>query len=171
MSENTIMKIEKMIYLIRGQKVMLDSDLAELYQVETKRINEAVKRNMDRFPEDFMFQLTDDESEIQRSQFATFKRSISLRKYRPYVFTELGVAMLSSVLSSPRAVQVNISIMRTFVKLRSFLVLDTALSEKVSNLEKGTNQLFKVVFERLDVLEEGLPTYPKERKRIGIKNR
>lgn len=158
-----------MIFVIRGHKVMLDSDLAKLYGVETKRLNEAVKRNIERFPEDFMFQLTSEEIEVLRSQIATFKYLISGRKYSPHVFTETGVAMLSSVLTSDRAAQVNISIMRTFVKLRSFLAFDSTLSDRVGKLEKGTNQLFKIVFERLDDLEETLPEHPKDRKKIGIK--
>lgn len=169
MDELAITKIEKMIFVIRGQKVMLDSDLAKLYGVETKRLNEAVKRNLERFPEDFMFKLTEDESENLRSQSATSKGSHGGRRYAHLVFTESGVAMLSSILDSKRSIQINISIMRTFVKLRSFLALETTLSDRVGELEQGTNQLFKVVFQRLDDLEETLPEHPKNRKKIGIK--
>jgi hypothetical protein len=104
--------IERKIYLIRGHKVMLDRDLAELYQVPTRRLNEQVKRNLTRFPTDFMFQLSDEEAENLRSQFATSSTSHGGRRYLPYVFTEQGVAMLSSVLNSERAVQVNIAICR-----------------------------------------------------------
>ena len=109
-------KIEKMIFYIRGQKVMLDSNLAELYEVETKRLNEAVKRNSERFPDDFMFQLTDEEADSLRSQFATSNEGRGGRRYNPLVFTENGVAMLSGVLNSPRAIEVNIAIMRIFTK-------------------------------------------------------
>jgi ORF6N domain len=127
--------IERRIYLIRGQKVMLDSDLAELYQVPTKRLNEAVKRNFDRFPEDFMFQLTDQETDSLRSQFATSNVGRGGRRYPPYAFTELGVAMLSSVLNSERAVQMNILIMRAFVKLRELLATHKDLARKIEKLE------------------------------------
>src|SRR6266498_434189 len=113
--------VERRIYLIRGQKVMLDSDLAELYQVLTKNLNLAVRRNLDRFPEDFMFQLTAEEAESLRLQFATSNVGRGGRRYMPYAFTEHGVAMLSSVLNSPRAVQMNILIIRAFVKLREML--------------------------------------------------
>jgi phage regulator Rha-like protein len=112
--------IEKKILLIRGEKVMLDADLAELYAVETKMLVRAVKRNIDRFPEDFMFQLAEEEFQNLRFQFGTSSQWGG-RRYLPYVFTEQGVAMLSSVLNSERAVQVNIAIMRTFVKLRELL--------------------------------------------------
>lgn len=123
--------IENKIFVIRRQRVMLDSDLAELYGVETKRLNEAVKRNIERFPEDFMFQLNDDEWNILRSQFATFEKVF--RKYKPYFFTEQGVTMLSSVLNSKRAVAVNVQIMRVFVKLRQ---LATTPIQEVSELKK-----------------------------------
>jgi ORF6N domain len=114
---------------------MLDSDLAELYQVPTKRLNEAVKRNFDRFPEDFMFQLTDQETDSLRSQFATSNVGRGGRRYPPYAFTELGVAMLSSVLNSERAVQMNILIMRAFVKLRELLATHKDLARKIEKLE------------------------------------
>ena len=109
MKGNSLAGIESMIYVIRGLRVMLDSDLSKLYNVELKRLNEQVKRNNERFPDDFMFQLTDQEYENLRSQFATFKDSVGSRKYKPYVFSENGVAMLSSVLNSPEAIQVNIA--------------------------------------------------------------
>lgn len=164
----TIDGIEKIIYLIRGQKVMLDSDLAKLYEVSTKVFNQAIKRNLERFPEDFMFQLTDTEfAELKSHTGGT--ENYGGRRYLPMVFTECGVAMLSSVLTSERAAQVNISIMRTFIKLRSFLAMESNSAEQVSKLEKNTNQLFRIVFERLDNLEEGLPSHPKDRKKIGLK--
>ena len=170
MNPVTIHGIEKMIYIIRGQKVMLDSDLATLYEVPTKVFNQAIRRNLERFPEDFMFQLTDSEFEELKSLMGT-SESYGGRRHLPKVFTECGVAMLSSVLTSSRAAQVNISIMRTFIKLRSFLAMESSLAERVGKLEKSTNHLFKVVFERLDGLEEGLPDHPKDRKRIGLKSK
>lgn len=119
---NELEEIKSKIYNIRGMQVMLDKDLAELYGVEVKRLNEAVKRNIERFPDDFMFQLNKDEYELLRSQFATLKTGRGEHsKYFPYVFTEQGVAMLSGVLRSPTAVQVNIRIMRTFVAVRQYL--------------------------------------------------
>jgi hypothetical protein len=161
-------QIERMIYIIRGQKVMLDSDLAELYEISTGRMNEQVKRNLERFPSDFMFQLTEVEFNELQNLMAQKREGRGGRRKMPLVFTECGVAMLSSVLSSSRAISVNITIMRTFVRLRSFLAMDTTVAEKVGRLEKSTNHLFKVVFERLDALEEGLPEHPKDRKKIGL---
>ena len=159
-----------MIYIVRGQKVMLDSDLATLYGVETRRLNEQVKRNIDRFPDDFMIQLTKEEYEALKSQIATSKKGRGGKQKLPMVFTENGLAMLSGVLNSKRAIQVNISIMRLFTKLRSFLLLERDLNERVGQLEKGTNKLFKIVFERLDNLEETVTTkIPKKRKKIGLK--
>ncbi len=168
MTEVTINELEKMIYIIRGQKVMLDSDLASLYQVETRILNQSVKRNLKRFPDDFMFQLTKIEYDILKSQIVTSKTGSGGKHKLPFVFTENGLAMLSGILASDRAIQVNISIMRTFVKLRSFLAMETSLNKRVDQLEKGTNQLFKIVFERLDALDEGLPHQPKDRKKIGL---
>ena len=171
MNSITIPAIERMIYVIRGQKVMLDSDLAQLYEVETRTFNQAVKRNLSRFPEDFMFQLSEEEAAELRRLTNTKQEGRGGRRHAPLVFTESGVAMLSSILTSERAAQVNISIIRTFVKLRSFLAMEGTLADKVGRLEKSTNHLFKVVFERLDNLEDGLPTHPKDRKRIGLKPR
>lgn len=118
---NDLVQIQNLIYVIRGQRVMLDSDLARLYEVETKVLNQAVKRNITRFPDNFMFQRSKDEWQSLRSQFVTF--SSNIRKYTPYAFTEQGVAMLSSVLRSEKAIQVNIQIMNTFVKMRQCLGL------------------------------------------------
>ena len=129
--------IEQKIFLIRGNKVMLDSDLARLYGVTPKRLNEQVKRNKKRFPSDFMFQLTKEEDESLRSQIATLKNGRGKhRKYLTYVFTEQGVSMLSSVLNSDRVVQVNIQIMRTFTKLRTMLASNEDLKRKLTALEK-----------------------------------
>ena len=126
-------RIESRILLIRGRKVMLDSDLAKLYCISTKRLNEQVKRNIKRFPEDFMFELTPKETESLRSQIATSKRGG--RRYLPYAFTEQGVAMLSSALNSERAIQVNIALMRAFVKLRRILSTHKELAYKLNELE------------------------------------
>src|SRR5262249_8137581 len=135
-------RVERKILLIRGEKVLLDADLAQLYGVSTKRLNEAVKRNRDRFPSDFMFQLTVEEAEALRSQFATSK-SRGGRRYLAHAFTEQGVAMLSSVLRSKRAVQVNIQIMRTFVRLREMLASNAALAKKLDELERKYDRQFK----------------------------
>ena len=161
--------VEKIIYIIRGQKVMLDKDLAELYEVETKFFNRAVKRNLNRFPEDFMFHLTREEYKSLRCQIGTSKTvGRGGRRYMPFVFTEQGVAMLSSVLKSERAILVNISIMRTFVKIRGFLNSDETLSERLHKLEKGADKVFRIVFERLDRLESETPLVPRKRKKIGL---
>src|SRR3989339_681262 len=161
-----IKKIEKMIYQIRGQKVMLDGDLAELYEVETKRLNEQVRRNIKRFPSDFMFQLSYQEFSNLKSQIATSSTHGGLRKL-PTAFTENGVAMLSGILNSDRAIFINIAIMRIFTKLRSFLLLEKDISNRVDNLEQGTNKMFKIVFERLDEIEETIaPKLPANRKKI-----
>lgn len=165
-------EIEKMIYWVRGKKVLLDNDLSLLYGVSTKRLNEQVKRNKERFPTDFMFQLTRDEREILRSQFATFNKAMEKRKYLPYVFTEQGVAMLSSVLNSKEAIKVNIAIMRIFVKLRYLIEDDETTSERIKKLEVGSKEMeniFKIVFKKLAALEGKLPVYAKDRKKIGLK--
>lgn len=128
--------IERRIYIIRGQKVMLDRDLAELYQVHTKVLNQAVQRNINRFPADFMFQLALKEATSLRSQFVTSKIGRGGRRYYPLVFTELGVAMLSSVLNSDRAIQMNIFILRAFMKLRELMATHKDLAEKILELEK-----------------------------------
>lgn len=159
-----------MIYIIRDHRVMLDSDLAKLYGVETKNLNKAVSRNSKRFPQDFMFQLTEIEEENLRFQFGTSSSNYGGRRYLPYVFTENGVAMLSSVLSSERAVEINISIMRIFTKLRSFHALESSLAIDLKDFKKSVNGLFKVVFTRLDAIEDDItPKLAKHRKKIGIK--
>ena len=127
-------ELQKLIYEIRGQRVMVDSDLAALYDVELKVMNQAVKRNSGRFPPDFMFQLTDEEWKNLRSQIVTFKKDA--RKYRPHVFTEHGILMLSSVLNSKRAIEVNINIMRAFVKLREYVLSQNEANEQISELRK-----------------------------------
>jgi len=147
--------IERKILLIRGQKVMLDSDLAELYGVETSNLNKAVKRNIDRFPEDFMLQLTKEEADSLRFQIGMSKtEGRGGRRYLPYAFTEQGVAMLSSVLNSKRAVQVNIAIMRVFVKLREMIASNKELAKKLDNLEKKYDTQFKVVFDAIRPIDD-----------------
>jgi hypothetical protein len=142
--------IENKIYRIRGQKVMLSSDLAVLYEVEHKVLMQAVKRNKDRFPEDFMFQITKNEFENLKSHFVT-SRWGGIRKM-PYAFTEQGVAMLSSVLRSNRAVQVNVEIIRAFVRLREMLQSHKDLERKLHDLEKKYDKQFKVVFDAIRAL-------------------
>jgi ORF6N domain len=170
----SVEKIEAMIYTIRDQRVMLDSDLAKLYGVETKRLKEQVKRNLDRFPEDFLIETNLSELATLRSQIATLDNLSSEKytfKHAPFLFTENGVAMLSSVLQSKQAIQVNITIMRTFTKLRSFRAIDSSLKKEIGNLKNNTNQLFKIVFERLDNLEEQItPKLPANRKKIGLRS-
>ena len=158
-------QVERGIYLIRGEKVMLDADPAWLYGVETKVLNRAVKRNKDRFPTDFMFQLTRDETEGLRLQIGTSKSRRGGRRYLPYAFTEQGVAMLSSVLHSARAVQVNIAIMRTFVRLREMLLSNADLARKLSALEKKYDKQFKVVF---DAIRELMTPPEKPKRQIGF---
>ena len=159
-------RIEKCILFIRGQKVLLDSDLAGLYEVSTKRLNEQIKRNPKRFPPDFMFQLTSEEAEILRSQFATSTLEWGGRRYLPYVFTEQGVAMLSSVLNSERAILVNVEIMRTFVQLRQILSTHKDLARKLEDLEKKYDHQFKIVFDAIRQLMAPPPLPPK--RRIGF---
>jgi hypothetical protein len=172
MSAKMIPAIERQILLIRGQKVMLDFHLAELYGVETKALNQAVSRNTDRFPADFMFQTTRIEwLAILKSQIVTssFRHGGRGRRTLPFAFTEQGVAMLSSVLRSPRAVQVNIEIMRTFVRLRQWLASNAELAKRLADLEKKYDRKFKVVFEALRQLMAGSAPakYPAHRE-IGF---
>ena len=155
--------IERKIYFIRGHKVMLDSDLAELYSVPTKRLNEQVRRNKKRFPPDFMLELSSEEAESLRSQFATSKRGG--RRYLPHAFTEQGVAMLSTVLNSERAIEVNIQIMRTFVKLREMIASHKDLAGRLDELEKKYDKQFSIVFEAIRQLM--IPPEPKQKK-IGF---
>lgn len=140
-----------LIYLLRGEKVLLSEHLAELYAVPVKVLNQAVKRNIDRFPDDFMFQLTRDEADAilrSRSQTVTLKRGGHI-KYLPYAFTEQGVAMLSSVLRSPRAVEVNIAIMRTFVQLRRLMDSNRDLGKRIEALESRYDEQFATVFDAI----------------------
>jgi len=156
--------IERRIYLIRGRKVMLDSDLAEIYGVTTKRLNEQVKRNRDRFPEDFMFQFTAEETEeLLRSQIATAsKRNV---RFRPYAFTEHGAVMLASVLNSSIAVAASIQVVRAFIRLRSLLAAHKELAQKIAAMEKRYDSRFKIVFEAIRQL---LEPPPQPKRRIGF---
>lgn len=183
-SDALAIQVERSIYLIRGEKVMLDHDLAFLYGVETKMLNKAVKRNLNRFPPDFLFQLAAEELDGLRCQIGTSKRgrqsdqtnlrfqigtsrrgSHGGRRYLPYAFTEQGVAMLSSVLRSKRAVQVNIAIMRTFVRLREMLLSNADLARKLDALEKKYDAQFKVVF---DAIRELMTPPEPQRRQIGF---
>ena len=162
-----IQRIDRAIVRLRGHNVMLDEDLAALYQVDVKALNQAVKRNRSRFPADFMFLLNARELESLRSQFVTLKTGRGRhRKYLPHVFTEQGVAMLSSVLRSPRAVQVNIEIMRAFVRLRGAVESNANISRKLSALERKYDEQFNVVFQ---AIRELMASPPATRKRIGFR--
>lgn len=159
-------RIERCILLIRGQKVMLDRDLAEMYGVATKTLNQAVRRNIRRFPEDFMIQLNLDEAKVvSRSQSVTLKRGQNV-KYGPLAFTEQGVAMLSSVLRSDRAIDVNIAIMRAFVRLRELLATHKDLARKLNEMEQRYDAQFKVVFDAIRQLMTPPAVAP--RRRIGF---
>jgi hypothetical protein len=159
--------IQNKIYYIRGTAVMLDSDLAVLYSVETKNLKRQVKRNIERFPDDFMFQLTKEEFKILRCQIVTSNRGGT--RYLPYVFTEQGVAMLSSVLKSDRAIQVNIQIMRTFSKLRKYIFSHEEIKKKIENLEKKYDKQFKIVFTAIQQLMSAEDEKKKKPKRkIGF---
>lgn len=159
-------RIERFILVIRGQKVMLDSNLAELYGVKTRALVQAVQRNRERFPEDFMLQLTREEFDDLRSRSVISNAGRGGRRYRPYAFTEQGVAMLSSVLRSERAVQVNIEIMRAFVRLRRMLATHEDLARKLDALEKKYDAQFKVVFDAIRQLMA--PPEPK-RRQLGFR--
>ena len=162
-----IERIEKRILFLRGHKVMLNADLAELYGVKTKVLLQALKRNIKRFPSDFMFQLNYQEVSVLRSQFVTLKKGRGEhRKYLPYAFTEQGVAMISSVLNSDRAIQVNIEIMRAFVRLREILSTHKDLARKLEQLEKKYDHQFKIVFDAIRELMTP-PPVPLKRK-IGF---
>jgi hypothetical protein len=157
-------RIERSILLIRGEKVMLDSDLAELYGVPTKRLNEQVRRNLNRFPPDFMFQLTRKESKNLRSQIAT-SSSYGGRRYLPYAFTEHGALMLANILNSEQAAQTSVLVVRTFIRLRQMLASNAELARKVEALEKKYDGQFKVVFDAIRQLMS--PPEPK-RSEIGF---
>jgi phage regulator Rha-like protein len=166
---NKLSQIQNMIYEIRGQKVMIDSDLALLYDVELKVMNQAVKRNIDRFPSDFMFQLTDVEWKNLRSQIVTF--SNDTRKYKPYAFTEHGILMLSSVLNSDKAIKINIQVMRIFVQMRHYAFSHSATNEQIAELrkllmlyiEKNDKRVNEIIIALNNLIEQ-----PPKTKRIGF---
>jgi hypothetical protein len=164
-----LLVIQKKIYELRGHRIMLDFDLAVLYGVETKVLKQAVKRNIQRFPADFMFELNYKEVINLRSQFVT--SSWGGTRYKPFAFTEQGVAMLASILNSSKAIQVNISIIRAFIALRQFALDYKELSEKIAALEKKHNKKFADVYEAIDLLLYDKETREEweKRKRIGFK--
>lgn len=174
-AENSIIIVDEVvmnkIYIVRGQKVMLDRDLAELYQIETKVLKQSVKRNKDRFPDDFMFELTEIEFNNWRSQFVTSNSDKLGLRYAPFAFTEQGVAMLSSVLKSKKAVHVNIQIIRIFTRMRQLLMDNTEIRLAIEKLEKKTDNNTKnieVVFQYMDELIDKKESV-KPRKQIGYK--
>lgn len=156
---NELIQVKNLIYEIRGYKVMLDSDLADLYEIKTKVLNQAVKRNILRFPSNFMFQLSVEEVEFLKSQFVTSNKGRGGRRTLPYVFTEQGVAMLSSVLNSEKAIQINIQIMNTFVQMRQWAIENKDLARRVAELEnyfiehcKDYNNDMSKIYEAIDLL-------------------
>jgi phage regulator Rha-like protein len=164
-----IEKLQNLIYEIRGQKVMFDSDLASLYGVEVKRLNENVKRNIKRFPPEFMFQINETEWRNLRSQIATF--NTDTRKYKPYVFTEHGILMLSSILNSDKAISVNIQIMKIFVRMRHFVISQSTANDQIAELrkllmlyiEKNDKRVNKIIIAMNNLIEQ-----PPKTKRIGF---
>ena len=164
-----LLQIQSKIFELRGYKVMLDSDLAELYETETKRLKEAVRRNINRFPPDFMFELDKNELESLRTQFASSNRGGT--RYMPFAFTEQGVAMLASVLNSAKAIEVNIQIVRAFVYLRQYALTHSDLTSKLKELENRYNKQFKDVYEALNYLlnKDKNKTEQDQRKKIGFK--
>jgi len=167
--------VESLIHFIRGQKVMLDSDLAQLYQVPTKRLNEAVRRNPERFPGRFMFQLTSKEADALRSQNAASNKKRGGRRYLPYAFTEHGVVMLSSVLNSQRAIQMGILVVDAFVRMRELIATNKDIAARVEKLERGhdrTASIIEVLVEDIDRLgrkvEQVKPPSPYSTRRIGF---
>jgi len=166
----SVEQIEARIFLIRGQKVMLDADLAELYGVETKRLNEQVSRNSERFPEDFMFQLNEEEFDSLRSQFATLKTGRGQhRKYLPYAFTEHGAIMAASVLNSPQAIEVSVHVVRAFVRLRELVAGNKELAQKLNQLERKVGAHDKAIAEIISAIRELMsPTEPKKKRTIGF---
>lgn len=160
--------IESKIYLIRNQRVMLDSDIAELYGVTTKRFNEQVKRNIERFPEDFMFKLTDEEYKILRSQFATSNIIHGGRRYTPYVFTEHGAIMAATILNSSKAVEMSIFVVRAFVKLREITSGNKELAQKLNELEKKYEKHDKDIKAIIDALRQLMTPPEKTKRKIGF---
>ena len=169
MNKMEVRKVEQLIYFVRGKRVMLDADLAQLYEVDVKSLNKAVKRNVERFPEDFMFQLTEKEHESLRFQIGTLKSEHGQhRKYLPFVFTQEGIAMPSGVLRSAKAIQTNLMIMRSFVKMRELLEANQDLAKKIIALESKYDDQFQVVFDAIRQLMVGsIPFIQKKIKPPG----
>jgi hypothetical protein len=170
MSKLPILKeanLASLIYFIRGEKVMLDTDLAKLYNVETRVLKQAVRRNLDRFPKDFMFELTGEEIDHMVSQGVIPSKQI-FGGAKPFAFTEQGIAMLSSVLNSHIAIQVNIAILRTFVKLRQLLIVHKDLAEKIERMEQKYDEQFRIIF---TALQQMLQEESKPRPKIGFKQK
>jgi len=166
----TVVPVESIvskIVLLRGEKVLLDRDLAELYDVETKQLKRSIRRHINRFPEDFMFQLTKDEYRSLRSQFGTLKRGVH-SKYPPMAFTEQGVAMLSSVLNSDRAIEVNVAIMRAFVRLRKVIESHAELSRKLSDLERKLGDHDEQIQAIFEAIRQLMAPPEKKKKKIGF---
>ena len=174
MDQNKVIAIQEMIYEIRGHKIMIDRDLAELYGVELKVMNQSVKRNLDRFPLDFMFQLTQDEWNILRSQIVTANENTSKIRYLPYAFTEHGILMLSSVLNSDRAININIQVMRIFVQMRHYAISQTPVNDQITELrkllmlyiEKNDKRVNEIIIVLNNLIEQPPASQP---KRIGFK--
>lgn len=162
-------RIEHSIYLIRGQRVMLDSDLAVLYGVATKRLNEQVRRNLKRFPPDFVFQLTAEETESLRSQIATSKIGRGGRRYPPYAFTEHGAVMLAGVLNSPRAVVTSIFVVRAFVRLREMVATHKELAAKIAKLERKVGVHDESIRSLVATIRQLITPAPAKKRRIGFK--
>lgn len=162
-------RIESRIFLMRGEKVIFDHDLAELYGVELRSLVQTVKRNGERFPRDFMFQLTRQELVNLRSQSVISSSGHGGRRYEPYVFTEQGVAMLSGLLNSPRAIAVNVAIMRTFVRLRQLIASHADLARKLADLESKYDEQFKIVFDAIRELMS--PAAPSRNREMGFHTR
>lgn len=165
MSKTSKTEIEKCIFIARKFKVMLDIDLAKIYGIQTKILNQAVKRNLNRFPDDFMFQLNENEAEFLRSQIGISKMGRGGRRYLPYVFTEHGALMLASILNSDVAIEASIQVVRSFVQLREFVISHSELSKKLYELEKKYDSQFKIVFQAIEQLM-AVPELPN--KKIGI---
>lgn len=166
----TVANIESKILLIRGQKVMLDADLAELYGVETRRLNEQVSRNIERFPEDFMFQLSAEEFDSLRSQFAILKNGRGQhRKYLPYVFTEHGALMLGNVLKSEQAVEMSLMVVRAFVRMRELVAGNKELAQKLNQLERKVGAHDKAIAEIINAIRQLMaPSEPNKKRPIGF---
>lgn len=161
-------RIEKAIYVFRDERVILDSDLAEIYGVSTKNLNKAVKRNLDRFPDDFMFRLTDEEFESLRFQIGTSNETRGGRRYLPYVFTEHGALMAANILNSRLAVLASVEVVRAFVRMRAMLLSHRDLARKIDSLEKKYDRQFKIVFDAIRGLM--IPPAP-NRKAIGFRTK